>query len=257
MSGGRLQSALILATLAAAGPAAAAPHEPPPVPEIVQVETPELSVWVKRLPGRFDLAGVIHHVEYVDPDRGGPPQVMNEWTQGMGGKADCIEFADQAPGLQCVINLVWPEVWNEMTGKASLGGVSDLTPAMVLAGVDPDRGKLRFLMVTKRGFGYPGWSELSGNSAVTRPSCVDLPGVQTCEQKVQITAPADARLMQVVVSTKVRFLRYKKDRDPSIVVGPGVPPYEWLDELLEVSFSVKRDETSRVPDAGAAPGSTS
>jgi hypothetical protein len=226
------------------------------VPDTVQVETPQVSVWVKRLLGRFELAGVIHHVEYVDPDSGGPPQVMNEWTQGMGGKADCIAFAD-APGLQCVINLVWPEVWNEMTGKASLGGVSDLTPAMVLAGLDPDQDKLRFLMVTRRGFGYPGWSGLSGNSAITRPSCVDLPGVQTCEQKVQITAPADARLMQVVVSTKVRFLRYKKDRDPSFVPGPGKLPYEWLDELLEVSFSVERDETTPVPGAGAAPGSTS
>jgi len=252
MNAGRFQSALsVVGLAAAAGPVLAAPHEPPPVPEVVQVETPEVGVWVKRLLGRFQLDGVIHHVEYVDPDRGGPPQVMNEWTQGMGGKADCIEFAE-APGLQCVINLVWPEVWNEMTGKASLGGVSDLTPAMVLAGMDPDKGKLRFLMVTRRGFGYPGWSELSGNSAITKPPCVDLPGVQTCEQKVQITAPADAHLMQVVVSTKVRFLRYKKDRDPSIQLGPGILPYEWLDELLEVAFSVKRDASSPPPDARPA-----
>jgi hypothetical protein len=173
----------------------------------------------------------------------------------MGGRADCIEFAE-GPGLQCVVNLVWPEVWNEMTGKASLGGVSDLTPAMVLAGADSDPARLRFLMVTRRGFGYPGRAELSGDSAITRPSCVDLPGVQRCEQKVQVTAGADGRAFQVVVSTRARYLRNKKDRDPFITLGPGILPFEWVDELLEVSFSVKRDASAGSSDARSAAAPT-
>lgn len=244
------------AAILASGLAGAEPRKPPPAPQVVQVETPEMRVWVERLLGRFELEGVIHHVDYVDPDQGGPQLVYNEWTEAMGGKADCIEFAE-GPGLQCVVNLIWPEVWNEMTGKASLGGVPDLTPAMVLAGADSDPARLRFLMVTRRGFGYPGRAELSGNSAITRPSCVDLPGVQRCEQKVQVTAGDDGRAFQVVVSTKARYMRNKKDRDPFIQLRPGQPSHEWVDELLEVSFSVKRDESTDAPVAASLPASGS
>jgi hypothetical protein len=236
--------------IAVAGAAGAEPRKPLPGPAVIEIETPEMGVWVQRLLGRFALDGVIHHVDYVDPDRGGPQLVYNEWTQPMGGKADCIEFAE-APGIQCVINLAWPEVWNEMTGKAGMGGVPDMTPAMVLAGIDPDVQKLRFLMVSSRGFGYPGRAELKGNSAITRPSCVDLPGVQRCEQKVQVTAGADGRAFQVVVSTKARYMRNKKDRDPN---DDSKPSFEWVDELLEVAFSVKPDE-SAAPDAGPVPAS--
>jgi hypothetical protein len=238
--------------LAAAGPAVTEPRKPPPGPTVIEVATPEMGVWTRRLLGRFQLDGVIHHVDYVDPDSGGPQLVYNEWTQAMGGKADCIEFA-AAPGIQCVINLVWPEVWNEMTGKAGMGGVPDMTPAMVLAGIDPDVEKLRFLMVSSRGFGYPGRAELKGNSAITRPSCVNLPGVQRCEQKVQVTAGTDGRAFQVVVSTKARYMRNKRDRDPD---DESLPPWEWVDELLEVAFSVKPDESAS-PDAAAVPVPTS
>ncbi len=255
MSPSRAVSCALLAVtaLAAAGFACAEPRKPPPPPTIEEVATPEMDVWTQRLLGRFDLDGVIHHVDYVDPDRGGPQLVYNEWTQAMGGKADCIEFA-AAPGIQCVINLVWPEVWNMMTGKAGLGGVPDMTPAMVLAGIDPDVEKLRFLMVSSRGFGYPGRAELNGNSAITRPSCVDLPGVQRCEQKVQVTAGTDGRAFQVVVSTKARYMRNKKDRDPN---DDSRPPFEWVDELLEVSFSVKHDQSTASPAAASAPPSAS
>lgn len=247
----RLRCAVAVSAALCAGHCVlAAPRDPATVPVVEEVETPPTSEWVQRLAGRFTLDGVIHHVEYVDPDRGGPPQVMNEWRQPMGGKADCIAFADAA-GLQCVVNLAWPEVWNQTTGRASLGGVSDLTPAMLLAGIDPDQDQLRFLMVTRRGFGYPGRAGLQGNTAITRPACVDLPGVQTCDQKVQVTADAEARILQMVVSTEVRYLRYKRDRDPFIVPSPGEPSYEWLSELLEVAFSVKRDANAPAPAAGS------
>jgi hypothetical protein len=244
-----ITSALCAAAALLAVTAGAEPRRPPPAPPVVEVETPDMGVWVKRLLGRFQLDGVIHHVDYVDPDRGGPQLVYNEWTQSMGGKADCIEFAI-TPGIQCVINLVWPEVWNEMTGKAGLGGVPDMTPAMVLAGIDPDVKKLRFLMVSSRGFGYPGRAELKGDTAITRPSCVDLPGVQRCEQKVQVTAGTDGKAFQVVVSTKARYIRNKRDRDPD---DDSKPPFEWVDELLEVAFSVKPDESTPATDAAPAP----
>jgi hypothetical protein len=234
------------------------------------MEHPPTADWLRRLPGRYDLAGVIYHIEKADFDGAldaldgepaGTTQLLNEWAQPVVGKADCIAFAE-APGLQCVINVSWPDMWNFKTGRASVGAVSDLTPAMVLAGVNPADESIRFLLVDKRGLGHPSSLVLKGERAVAKVPCVNLPGVQTCNQKFTLEARATSNLIFVTMSVEVRYLRSKLDRklglDPPLESGTAENPVpgrrqversnEWLEELLEVSFSVKRDNSPPEPE---------
>jgi hypothetical protein len=237
-----------------AGQAAAQPRMASEAATIEQVETPPTDVWLQRLPGRYVFDGVIHHVEIADYDPRddypdgqvmGVSQYLNEWSQPVVGRGDCIEFAE-APGLQCVVNILWPEMWDALTGRASLGAVSDLSPAMVLAGINPQDQAIRFLLVDKRGLGHPGSLALKGETATAKVSCVNMPGVLRCEQKFTITARAESNLIFVTLSTALRYQRSKTDRKQFLDriggdEGPLEKPREWLDELLEVSFSLRRD----------------
>jgi hypothetical protein len=208
-----------------------------------------------------EIADFDPYRDVLNGDVRGATQILNEWTQPVIGKGDCIEFADGAPGLQCVINVFWHDMWNMQTGRASLGAVSDLTPAMVLAGVNPDNQAIRFLTVDKRGLGPPGSLVLKGEAATAKVSCVNLPGLQRCQQKLRIEARADARNKYVVLSSEVRYIRSKLDRKQSLgrigcseedieCVNPFERSMEWLDELLEVSFSLRPEE--RPEEAGHA-----
>lgn len=268
-----MHGVLILALPLLSVPALAQPRAAPEAPEAEAVPTPETGALLERIPGRYLFDGVIHHEELADFDPyqdyadgwvHGTVQRLNEWTQPVSGKGDCIAFAE-APGLQCVINLIWPDMSSVLTGRASLGAVSDLVPAMLVAGVNPADQAIRFLLVDFRGLGHPGSLVLKGNTASTRVDCVNLPGVQTCKQKLTIEAREDSQHIFVTLSAEVRYRRNKYDRkpwlnypagrdyDPSqgpLPFGPPVEiqfvPYErsseWLDEILTVTFSMRREE---------------
>lgn len=252
----RAASLLVLVPgLLLAQPVLAQPRTAPEAARPEDIPTPPTGTWLQRLPGRYVFNGVIHHVEiadydprddYPDGEVMGVSQYLNEWSQPVVGKGDCIQFSE-APGVQCVINLLWPQMWDTLTGRASLGAVSDLSPAMLLGGVNPDDQSVRFLMVDKRGLGHPGALVLKGNTASAKVECVDLPGVLRCNQKLAIEAREDSDLIFVTLSTQVRYQRSKMDRKQFLDRiggddGPLEKPREWLDELLEVSFSMRREE---------------
>lgn len=207
-------------------------------------ETVEPAVWSKRLLGRFRLEGLIYHDECVYPDGGtGTCMSINEWQQPIEGKGDCIDFAE-GPGLQCVINVIWPEMWREATGKAQLGGVSDLTPAMVLAGfVTTTAGGIRVLLVNDKGLAHPGALILRGSTASARPPCVNMPGMSYCEQRFRIEAKPDAKNLYVTLGTETRFIRSKLERKQSLDAGERST--EQAEERIEVSFALR-------PEAGSA-----
>jgi hypothetical protein len=216
----------------------------------------EPAVWIKRLAGRFSFDGAIRHEEMTDFERfhdypdgevTGALMRLNEWSEPVQGKADCTDLRG-GPGLQCVISMVWPEKWRA-TGKAQLGGVPNLAPAMILAGLAPSitPDGISFLLVDDKGLAHPGSLVLSGDSASARPPCVNLPGVLRCSQKFTITARTDADRLFMQLSIGVRFNRQKTDRkqflddvDPDPVVVRYERPTEWVDELLDVSFALKR-----------------
>jgi hypothetical protein len=248
--------------------------------------------WTRRLVGRFKVDGVIHHQEIIDfnqfedapPDPENPDDAgsevrgaylyLPEASQPVEGKVDCIAFA-AGPGLQCVLHVVWPETWR-ITGKAQLGGVSDLTPAMVLAGFSPTTAAtgIRVLLVDKRGLGHPGALLMNGNSAGARPACVNKPGMMGCDQRFTITAKADAKTIFVNLTTNVRFSRSKLDRKRFLEKVPDSPGLqtqgqsnrqpagggegrtekstEWVTETLDVAFVLRLDQTA----ADAADAST-
>jgi len=247
--------------------------------------------WTRRLLGRFKVDGVIHHQEVIDFSQfdDAPPDPENsaddgievsgaymylpETSQSVEGKVDCVDFSD-GPGLQCVLNVVWPETWR-VTGKAQLGGASDLTPAMVLAGFMPATAPegIKILLVDKRGLGHPGALVLKGNTASASPPCVNMPGLQGCEQRVTVTAKADGAAVYVNLTTNIRFTRSKLDRKLFLykvpepersgqVRPPGAPraqseatpewrpekSSEFVTETLDVAFVLKLEPPAAAAD---------
>ena len=153
---------------------------------------------------------------------------------------------------------LWPEQWR-VTGQGQLGGVANFSPAMVLAGlVPPDpNGGIRILLVDEKGIGHPGSLTFSGDSAVAKPPCVNHPGMQRCEQVAKITAKADATTLFVQLNVSTRFMRNKTDRkhfldklDPNDNTSRTEKPTEWVEELLDVSLSLKRETDAAGPAAG-------
>jgi hypothetical protein len=127
--------------------------------------------------------------------------------------------------------------------------------------VNPADQSIRFLLVDKRGLGHPSSLVLKGERAVAKVPCVNMPGVQTCTQKFTLEARATRNLIFVTLSVEVRYLRRKLDRKTALDRPDGsgseekpIPgtraverSHEWLEELLEVSFSVKRENAPAEP----------
>lgn len=213
------------------------------------VDNPDTATWLRRLVGRYTFDGVIQHSERVvdfNAVRDAPikEDELPSWVQPIQGKGDCIAFSD-GPGVQCVINVFWPEQWR-ITGKAQLGGVPDLTPGVVLAGVVPgtEPPAIRVLLVNFRGLGHPGGFSLRGNEATVRLPCVNIPGALTCEDRFSIVARSDSISPWAYHKTTVEYFRSKLDRKPILEEsGDGAVERatEKVEEILEVSFTLRRE----------------
>lgn len=202
--------------------------------------------WMKRFVGRFRLDGSIHHESEIidhgtrDAD---PPGPIEGWTESLRGRSDCIDFTEAA-GLQCVLNVVWPEVWSKSL-KIPMGGVPDLTPGMLLAGLSPSSapGTIRILEVDTRGLAHPGSVTLGGYTARAELPCVNMPGTHDCEQIFRITARPDSKLIFVTFTVRVRAIKAKLDRKAQLgsVGGRVERSTELLEDRLTVSFSLRRE----------------
>lgn len=223
------------------------------------------AVWMQRLVGRFRLDGAIHYEEYIEPlDRGrrgklqvesllfdsngepilpadeeGAPTIMvmrpkvRDWTRSTAGKGDCINFGN-GPGLQCVINVHWEDVWGDAV-RSGLGGMSDLKPAMILAGLAPATGGIRFLEVDDKGLAHPGQVTLEGSSAILKPPCVNTPGVWNCEIVIKVEAGPDARILFAQVTNRLLFQRAE------------VGQRENVEQILTLSLSMRREQQEAAP----------
>jgi hypothetical protein len=265
-----LPVALLAAAAAAGGPREPLPTEHVDIPQATAAADP--AAWIKRLPGRYKFDGSIVHREIIDfeqlndapPDANSPDEgevrgaylYLPEWAQPVEGKGDCIDFSEGA-GLQCLVNILWSEQWR-FTGKAQLGGVSDLAPANILVGLAPSTapGTMKFLLIDKRGLAHPGSLALSGDSASAKIGCVDMPGVQRCDQLLRLTAKPDGSI-HAELSVTVRFQRSKLDRKRFLEEVPtrsGAPgkterAQEWVEETLSVSFALRREPRPEAPAA--------
>ena len=95
--------------------------------------------WMARLVGEFTFEGE------VDLQAKGRPQDLHP----VRGSGNCIGFGP-APAVQCEINVHWTPVPYEERGTV-LGGVSNLEPAMMLFGFEPDRFGIRYMLVDSEG----------------------------------------------------------------------------------------------------------
>lgn len=208
--------------------------------------------WTKRLVGRFRFDGSIHHESEIidhDPNRDAEPRGPFElWDVPVQGMSDCIDFTEAA-GLQCVLNVFWQEQWRSSL-KDQLGGVPDLTPGMLLAGLTPSTpGTIRILEVDKRGLAHPGSVTLGGYTARTKLPCVNMPGTQVCEQIFTITARPDSRLIFATFTVRVRAFRSKLSRKTQLAQGERST--EIFEERITVSFSLRREPQVSAPTGPA------
>jgi hypothetical protein len=151
------------------------------------VRNPQVIIdWMRRLVGQFRYVGF---VELRDPN--GAPRGQ----QAVSGKGDCVAFG-LAPGVQCTIKVSWPEAHGD-DGEEILGGVSNLEPAMVLYGLDPDELAVHYLLVDNRGVADGGLGYLKEDTMTTTDPCVGIPG--DCTRTTRITAAPDGKLVQMQI----------------------------------------------------------
>jgi hypothetical protein len=128
-----------------------------------------------------------------------------------------------------------------------MGGASELTPGVVLAGFTPTTApdQVRVLLGDSRGLAHPGSLKIRGNSLVAEFPCVNLPGSMVCKRTLTITSRADSKLVFVNLATERRFHRSKLERKEYLgTVGPKDSGRvergtEYAEERLSVAFSLR------------------
>lgn len=204
LAGAAALSVLLCPALA---PAASRSSKAPALEELSEVvvsgEQPtrkaeDLIPWLRRLLGRYTYQG------YVDlQGRGKAKDRLN--VTGLG---TCVGFG-AAPGVQCEINVRWPQVRGE-DNQPLKGSVSSLDPAMILYGLEPDDIGIRYLQVDSRGLAEGAVGLVTGDTATFRTPCVDAPA--GCERITRITAIQDSKIIDMQVDTEVDYqlvLRYR------------------------------------------------
>lgn len=169
----------------------------------------DLIPWLRRLIGQYSIGGQI--------DLGG--QGNQQDRLAVRGIGLCVGFG-VAPGVQCEVNVRWPEV-RAADGQPVLGGVSALTPAMILYGLEPDEIGIRFLQVDNRGHAEGGVGFVTGNTASFTTPCTDVP--DGCRRITRITAVPEGEVIDVQVDTELDYrlatrLRFQMHRTPE---APG------------------------------------
>lgn len=155
--------------------------------------------WLARLVGQFQYDGSVEL-------RAGPGVPQGQLL--VSGVGDCVGFG-LAPGVQCAVKVRWPEV-RGADGEKLAGSVSNLNPAMILYGLDPDRRGIHFLQVDKYGIAEGGLGYLDGNTLVTSAPCEAIPG--DCKRITRVTAQPDGKQIQMQVDIEQegrRTVRYK------------------------------------------------
>ena len=212
------------AALMASTPAAAAPHEPPPVWQDPAGPPVDMGTWLRRLVGRYTFDGVAEVLYYEDrrcgvlpPDPAtsdNPPPTREPYCSGIKGKGDCVGIGS-GPGVQCILNVRWTDMYDVDEGIYNLpGGISNLAPSMLLFGMDPNRAGINYLLVDNKGLPEGGLGSNAGNRATFSTPCVNAPSLfaamkepppppQECIRTLRIEARPDARVLYLSVEIEI------------------------------------------------------
>lgn len=151
----------------------------------------EIMLWMRRLPGQFAWEG------HVDLRGQGDPEDLRP----VSGQADCVGFGP-VPAVNCDVRARWPEAVAP-DGSALPGGVSNLDPAMILYGFEPDMVGVRWMLVDSKGVAEPAFGLLVGNTLYSRTNCVKTPG--NCQRTVRITAKPDLKMVEIDIDIDQDF----------------------------------------------------
>jgi hypothetical protein len=142
--------------------------------------------WLARLVGRFTFEGL------VDLHGKGDPEDQREIL----GSGDCVGFGP-APAVQCELKVRWPEV-RGAAGEGIPGGISNLDPAMMLFGFEPDRIGIRYMLVDSKGIAEGALGMLiTGDTLESRMPCVNMPA--PCQRLTRITASPDLKTIRMQI----------------------------------------------------------
>lgn len=147
--------------------------------------------WMARLVGEYTFEGE------VDLKAKGRPQDFRP----VRGSGNCFGFGP-APAVQCEINVHWTPVRAEDRGKV-LGGISNLEPAMMLFGFEPDRFGIRYMLVDSEGIAEGAMGYVVNDTLVSRAPCVNVPG--QCERVARITAHNDLKMIDMQVDLVIDY----------------------------------------------------
>lgn len=154
-----------------------------------------LSAWLNRLRGQFTYEGF---VELGSDDTSRRRRVVS-------GANRCDAFG---PAVNCTVQVSWQEMHGS-DGEDVPGGVSTLTPAMVVYAADLNYLAIQFLHVDSRGMADSGMGYLTGDTLTTTTDCVDLPG--DCKRIARIEARPDGKLIRMQTDIEQdgkRLVRY-------------------------------------------------
>jgi hypothetical protein len=145
--------------------------------------------WMARLVGQFTIAGKVDLHGHSEPDH-----------LDLQGRSTCVGLGP-GPAVQCELSIHWPEARGH-DGEKIAGGVSNLDPAMMIFGFEPNRIGIRHMLVGNDGIadGAMGYL-LSGDTLVTRAKCGGIAGA--CEQVVRVTAEPDAQTVRMQIEVHI------------------------------------------------------
>jgi hypothetical protein len=231
MSGMRLLIATSLgaACLVFCGEAAAQARLPPPQWQDPAGPPVAADVWLRRLVGRYRIEGMVEvvydHPDYIehrcgplppDPNQSdNPPPPAVPYCSGIKGKGDCVGIGS-GPGVQCILDVSWQDIYTQL-GANLPGGVSYLSPAMLLFGLDPTQAAIHHLLVDNKGLPEGGPGANTGNRATFKTTCVNAPILlsrmpevvpderrpdrprewQTCNRVTRFSAKPDSRVVNI------------------------------------------------------------
>jgi hypothetical protein len=170
--------------------------------------------WMARLVGQFTVVGTV--------DLHGHSEAG---LLDLQGHSTCVGLGP-GPAVQCELRIRWPEARGKSREQIA-GGVSNLDPAMMVFGFEPNRIGIRHMVVGNDGIadGAMGYL-LPGDTLLTRAKCGGV--AVNCERAVQVTAEPGGQTvrMQIEIQIDLRkavtiaFVMQRVPGSPSIVY-PG------------------------------------
>lgn len=149
--------------------------------------------WMARLVGEFTWEG------HVDVHARGRPEDI----RAVHGSGNCTGFG-LAPAVQCDIKARWSTVRGE-DGEPVMGGVSNLNPAMMLYGFEPDRIGIRYMLVDSNGIADGGLGYVVDNTLISRTPCANVAG--NCQRVARITADPDLKVVRMEIVLEIDYER--------------------------------------------------